>query len=135
MRNFDGIAAAADAVRRFYFRNEDDLPEHVRKRLETHAGTGGSPVDLIVNFTEAVYANRADLPTEAMEIAAGTADVIQQNGFHGGLDGRAAGMIPALRRDSKEKATGVTWPKVDDDPKPNPDFLPPLATQQPAGEA
>lgn len=137
MQNFEGIAAAADAVRRFYFRNEDDLPEHVKARLATHVNTGGSPVDLIVNFTKAAYANR-DLPAPAMEIAAGTADVIAQQGFHGGLDGKAAGMVAIFRRESGEKApAGTSWPKPADDPAADSDFAPPPAPApvEPAGEA
>jgi len=132
MRQFQEIGEAADAVRRFFYVNEASLPEHVTRRLATHVAQGGSPVDLIVNFTEAVYANQAKLGAEASLIAAGTADLINRQNYHGRLDGRAAGISDALRRESGEKpAAGASWPKADADPAINRDFADPA----PAGEA
>lgn len=128
MRNFEGIADAADSVRRFFFTNQAQLPEHVTKAIEPHVGTGSSPVDLIVNFTEAVFANRKDVPAEASLIAAGTADIIQQNGYHNRLDDRAAGIMKALRRDQGEKGN---WPKPENDPDARQAFLPPPAVEEP----
>lgn len=130
MQTFEGIAGAADAIRRFYFRNEDDLPQHFRDRVGPHVGQGSSPVDLGAHFTRAVYANRDALPAkqkkEALELAAGTADIFDRDGFHSKLDGKAAGMSLALRRDSGEKAAGSqSWPKKDDDPAPDSDYAPP----------
>ncbi len=133
MDQYDGIAAAADAVRRFFIKREDDLPEVVREKVEPYTGTGSSPVDLIVRFTEAAYANRETVPQEGLAIAAGCADLINRDGYHGRLDGRVVAMIPVLRRDSGEKAvTGSPWPKKADDPEPNQEYVQSAAPEAPA---
>jgi len=131
MRQFVEIGEAANAVRRFFYQNEADLPEHITKRLQTHVEQGGSPVDLIVNFTESVYANRKALPAEASLIAAGTADLINRMGYHDRLEGRAPAMSLAMRRDGGEKAaTGVPWPKADADPAPKGEFEAPAEPEE-----
>lgn len=138
MRFYPDIGPAAADVRRFFNRNDDELPEHVAKALQTEVD-GGSPVDLIVRFVEVVYANRETLPGEAMEIAAGCSDLINQKGYHGRLDGRAAAMVDVLRRDSGERAaTGHPWPKKADDPAHKQEFAaepPPQAAEPPADTA
>lgn len=140
MRQFEGIASAADAVREFYYSNKADLPEHVTTKVQPYVGTGSSPVDLIVNFTEAVYANSGDrrgegekdLPAEGLEIAAGCAQLINVEGFHGRLDDRAHTISLALRRDSGEKAaTGAKWPAADKDPTAKPEFAKPAEPESP----
>lgn len=125
-----GIGEAADQVRRFYYRNEDDLPEIVRDKVGPYIGTGSSPVDLVVHFTEAVFANRQSLPADGLALGASCALLIETTGFHNRLDGRAAAMIPALRRDAgEEPAPGTSWPDPAEDPEPKAGFLP-----VPAGE-
>lgn len=129
---FDGIVAAGDAIRRFYYRNDDTLPDVVRAKVEPRLAGTLSPVDLAVAFVEAVYANRDDVPAEGLEVAAGVAQIIYESGFHGGLDGRAQAMIPALRRDSGEEAPdGVTWPHASDDPAVNADYTVPVPIELP----
>ena len=124
MRTFASVAAAADEVDRFFLRNEESLPEHVRDKIEPLTRRGSSPVDLIVVFTESVYANQKAVPKEAIELAAGLADLIDQDGYHGRLNDRATAMSKALRRESGEKAGAAGWPKKEDDPEPNKDFVP-----------
>lgn len=140
MINYDGIATAADAVRRFFYRNENAFPEHIRPQLEAAVATGTSPVDTCSVFARAVYANRDAVPVEAMAIAAGCTDQFYQEGYHQQLDGRALGMRTALRRDSGEAGD---WPAADQDPAPDPQFAPPppppaapatAAAEQPAAE-
>jgi len=85
MRNYSGIAEAADAARACIITSGAALPEHVRDKVLPYVGTGSSPVDLVVHFAEAVYANREDaaVSEEAREIAAGCAVLAETYGFHG----------------------------------------------------
>jgi len=124
MRNYEGIAAAADDVRRFFYINEAALPGHVADSLRPFVGTGSSPVDLTVRFARVVYANREDsaISDEAKEIASGCALLAGVNGFHGlggdDRDGeRMAGVLAGARK------TG---------PAPDAEFLPPEASETPA---
>jgi hypothetical protein len=118
MRNYEGLAAAADAIREFYYTNKAELPEFVRDKIAGNIGQGNSPVELAVNFTETIFANRDVVPSEAMEIAAGVAMICHEHGFHQDLNGRAYAIVQALRRDSGERAPNGSggWPKKEDDP-------------------
>lgn len=132
MQTFEGIAGAADAIRRFYFRNEDDFPQHFRDKVSPHVGQGSSPVDLGAHFARAVYANRDELSDkvkkDALELAAGAADIFDRDGFHSKLDGKAAAMSLAMRRESGEKARpGMPWPAKEKDPAADSDYAPPAA--------
>src|SRR5688500_12996588 len=81
---YEGIAAAADAVRLYMLTApKTKIPEEVKKKVNPHVGTGSSPVDLVVNFTEAVYANADSVQDEAKEIASGCAILAEGYGFHG----------------------------------------------------
>ena len=124
MKTFEGIADAADTVRRWVLVHEKKIPKHIRERLVALTGTGSSPVDLVATFARAAYANRFDLPPEALEIAAGAAELCDRNGYHRDhFDARV--LVPVLRRDSGERAaTGRPWPKKKDDPVPDEEFLP-----------
>lgn len=130
MQQFEGIAGAADAIRAFFYRNEAELPQHFRDKVRPHVGQGSSPVDLGAHFARATYASADSLPAklkkEALEIAAGAADICDRDGFHAKLDGKAGGMSLAMRRESGEKArTGMPWPAKDKDPAPDADYAPP----------
>lgn len=104
MRTFDGIADAADAARNFMIANGGALPQQVRDKVLPYVGTGSSPVDLVVHFAEAVYANRAAAPAEAVDIAAGCALLAESFGFHGlNEDGRGSA-IAAVMLGQKVKA-------------------------------
>lgn len=83
MASFEGIGDSSTAVRNWLIRNADKVPEHLQERLSGMTGTGTSPVDLIITFTEAVYANQKDFPKEAKDLAAACADVAEANGYHG----------------------------------------------------
>jgi hypothetical protein len=128
-REFAEIAEAADAIREFMILNRDKLPQHIRDRVEPSTRQGSSPVDLAVNFTKAVYANRGEtgVTKEALAIAAGAADLIDMKGFHGRLDDRAAKMALALQRDSGAKGGARGFPGKDKDPPIDQEFAPPAA--------
>lgn len=133
MKLYSGIAEAADAMRAFFYVNQAALPEGVRERLQGAVGTGSSPIDLAVAFVEFAYANRADVPVQMLEIAAGVGLIIVQFGFHGSLDGRADGIVAALRRDSGEDApAGVEWPDPESDPAVNDRYREPEPASAPA---
>lgn len=136
MTTYEGIADAADAARSFFYQNQGSLPAHVRDRIEPHVRTGSSPVDLITAFARSVYANREAVGPEGMVVAAGLAELINREGYHGRLDERAAGMRKALLRDAGEKAaTGSPWPKKEADPAPDQEYLPPPEPEAPAAPA
>lgn len=135
MQVFEGIAGAADAIRKFYYRNEDELPQHFRDKVGPHVGQGSSPVDLAAHFARSTYANAGTLPAklkkDALELAAGAADICARDGFHGKLDGKAGGMSLAMRRDSGEKArAGMPWPAKEKDPAPDAEYAPPADSAQ-----
>lgn len=138
MQVFNGIAEAADRVREFFYANKAALPPHVVSKVDPYVRTGSSPVDLIAHFTEAVYANRDSVPAEGMELAAGCANLIDQDGYHGRLDDRASAMSFALRRDSGEQAgEGRAWPAPETDPAVKAEYGPPpeMVPPAPPGEA
>ena len=83
MKNFEGIADSSTEVRSWLIRNEDKVPEHLADRMKSLTATGTSPVDLIVQFTEAVYANPKDFPKEARDLASGASVVAEAHNFHG----------------------------------------------------
>lgn len=127
MQFFDEIFQASLAVNRYFYVNQSQLPEHIVPRIETHLT--GSPVDLVVTFTRAIYANRSESSSVAKLLAAGCADLIHRKGYHDRLEGRASLMSDVLRRDGGEKAApGRSWPKPSGDPVPDYDFLPPAGT-------
>lgn len=126
MQTFNGIAAAADAARNYFLLNQGAFPEHVRDKIAAHAGTGASPVDLVVTFAEAVYANQGDVPAEAREIAGGCAVLAETFGFHGlNVDARGSLIASVLDDGAPE-----------DVPEPKADYLAPAeapAEPPPAG--
>ena len=123
---FEGPSPAADAARNWLIRNEDAIPEHVRDRLLGLTVSGTSPLPMMHTFIQAVYANRDAFPVEAIEIAAGLADLFDRSGYHGKLEGKAIPMRDALRRDAGEEASaGSSWPDPEEDPEPLQQYLPP----------
>jgi shikimate 5-dehydrogenase len=105
MRNFPGIAAAADAARACLIGGSTGLPDGTAEKLAPAAATGGSPVDLTVGFAEAVYANSEAASEEAREIAAGCAVLAETFGFHGlNQDGRGSRMALVLDGQDIEEA-------------------------------
>lgn len=114
---YDGLAAAADAARTWFTMNQQELPEHVREKIAPYVGTGGSPVELVVHFAEAIYANRdADGVSDAREIAAGCAVLAESYGFHG-MNESSRGSALARELAGKTKAS--------DPPEAKAEYLPP----------
>lgn len=127
---FNEATEAARAAQRFFYRNEEELPQHIQDKVGPLIGPGHSPVDQIVAFTEAVYAAvKADAESvdqEGVEIAAGAADLIQRQGYHQRLalsstpeEPRALGISNALRRIAGEAGD---WSEGGDDPAVNPSY-------------
>lgn len=97
MAVYSGIAEAADAARRAVIMGATGLAEAVIEKLLPMTRTGGSPVDLIVGFAEAVYANREDASADAKDIAIGCALECEQRGFHGmAIDSRSSRIADVL---------------------------------------
>lgn len=116
MTNFTGIADAADAARNFMITNGATLPDHVRDKVLPYVGTGSSPVDLVVHFAEAIYANRDDeaVSAEAREIAAGCALLAESFGFHGlNQDGRGSALAAVMLG---QKVKAAPEPKAEYNP-------------------
>lgn len=95
MVTFEGIAAAADAVRPLVINRSAGLPQPIADKLVPMAGTGSSPVDLIVGFAEAVYSNPA-AKKAAKDIAGGCAVLAEQFGFHGMAEESRGSKIAAI---------------------------------------
>jgi hypothetical protein len=121
MKIFMGIAEAADAARIWLIIHSAELPEHLAERLIARTQLGNSPVDLIRDFTESVYANHANFSEEARDIAAACASLIDRDGYFGRLDGRANAIHMALRR---ETGAAGSWPDASNDPEPKSEFAP-----------
>lgn len=91
MVEFEGIHDSSTAVRRWLTLNEARLPAHLQVRLARLTETGVSPVDLVVLFVEAVYANLEAFDDEARELASQAALVAETHGFsYLGQDQRAS---------------------------------------------
>lgn len=126
MQTFNGIAEAADAVRAWFLLNPQALPEHVRPKVAAHAGTGASPVDLVVTFAEAVYANREEAPADARAIAAGCAVLAEGFGFHGlNLEARGSLIAVALGGGAPDPAPEPKGQFLASPPTPAQPALPP----------
>ena len=82
MKTFDGIADAADAARALVISGGTGLAATIAEKLAPLGRTGTSPVDLIVGFAEAIYANAGAATAEAKDVAAGCAIVAETYGFH-----------------------------------------------------
>ena len=129
MQIYDGPAAAADAARNWLIIHEADIPEHLHDRLIGLTVSGTSPLPMMHGFIQAVYANRDDFSNEALEIAAGLADLFERSGYHGKLGGKALAIRDALRRDAGEQpADGSSWPDPENDPEPSAAFYPSATT-------
>lgn len=134
---FSEIGEAADALREHIILNQNDFPEHVRERLVALTRTGTSPVDLVVGFVKAVYANSGGFDTDTKRKATAAAELIAMKGFHAGLDGRAGAIADSFRRETGLKApAGRSWPSKAADPPADDEWAaPPPAEAAPAPEA
>jgi hypothetical protein len=110
LAQFEGIASAADAVRRHLILNEGTGPDHLHERLDALTRIGSSPVDTVVNFIEMVYANPNEFPTEARELAADASVITQQENFYGHGENERGSRIARVLRG--EEVSEVDLPPV-----------------------
>lgn len=136
MKEYESLAHAANDAFAWFTGNRGTLPEQVVEKLGPRLGYGTSPVDAIVGFTEAAFANLEAFDAEGKQIAAGCAQLIDENGFHGRMNGRAAGVRKALLREAGEKAPGSRpWPAPSEDPEPSAEFAKRVEAEAPAPPA
>lgn len=93
------------------------LPENLQERFRA-LRSSPSPVDQIVGLGEFLYANRADLPADFVDVAAGLVAFATANAWHGLLeDNRGNDMVQVLRRDMGEKPfPGTKFPTDGNEP-------------------
>ena len=121
MPSYQGIAEAADAARLHLLANPDGLPSHILDKLLPDTGTGSSPVDLVVHFAEAIYANHeeAGVGDTARGIAGGCAVLSEAFGFHGlNIDSRGSKMSQVMSGE-----------EVESPPEPKAEYLPPAEVE------
>lgn len=125
MITFDGPVEGRNALGDFLNDRPAPVPDEIRDKLREFA-KAPSPVETCVNASELIYARRAELPAELVDIGAAMAVMAAAHGFSGmDRDGRGARMALALRRDAGTKPPkGMTYPKADTDPEPLATFLP-----------
>lgn len=136
---FEGIGQAAKAVTEFYILNKEAMPSHIVERLDGNIGMSRSPVDAVVRFTEAAYANLdGELPEGMAELAAGCALLCEEMGYHdfGEADERGSKIARALLGKKVTKAPDAKGEFVPagepySGPPPIPDQPPPLPEPEP----
>lgn len=124
--HFEGIGEAAKAVTEFYILNKEAIPAHIVERLDGNIGMSRSPVDAVVRFTEAVYANRDSdrLPEGMAELAAACAMLSEEMGYHDfAEDGRGSLIARSLRGRSVSKAPEAKSEFAEPEPVPAPPAL------------
>lgn len=97
----------------YFMIHGSDIPEHTRECIVKVMGPGISPVDFTVTVAECLYAVIDELNDEGREVAAQTANLAAQNGWHG-MTERGSRMVNALKRANGEEVAQA----VDDDPEP-----------------
>lgn len=111
MQTYDGIAPAANAAQRLVLMGTTGLPAEIADKLASYTGVGGKPVDLIVGFAEAVYANRDVASAEAKEVATGCATFAESLSFHG--MGEASRGTKIARVLDGQEVSGAPAPKAE----------------------
>ena len=114
---FDTLAAAKSGLTMFLMTKGATLADPLREHLAA-ALASPSPVDMLVQSMEALYAARAELGAEGKTVIGSLAGFIMANGWHGiNADDRGYRIVRAMRRDLGEAAPdGVTWPDPSTDP-------------------
>ena len=112
---FDTVWAAAAALKA-YGESEATLTPQLKEKLAAITSQV-SPVQILVEGVETLYANRAQLTQEGHEIAAAMASIGSEHGFSDfRTDDRATKiMLAHLRESGAERALGE-WPSRDSDP-------------------
>lgn len=124
MTPFDSITAAKNGLTTFLMTKGATLGEGLRGHL-VDALACPSPVDMLVQSTEALYAARADLDADGKALIGSLAGFIVTNGWHGiNTDDRGNRIVLAMRRDNGEEApAGVIWPEPESDPASDSRFV------------
>lgn len=114
---FDSITAAKSGLVAYLMASGATLDDTLQQRL-TDAMACPSPVDMLVQSMEALYAAHTDLDDAGKALVAQLSGFIVANGWHGiNQDDRGNRIIRAMLRELGEiPPLGVTWPEVDDDP-------------------
>lgn len=98
MPGFLDINTTAQAAAQEFLARPEAFPGRVQTKLSQGISQNLSPVETIVCFAEAVYANLHTASPEAREVAAGCAELAAQNGYHQlDQDGRGQKMGQVLR--------------------------------------
>ncbi|MCX9146629.1 hypothetical protein [Erythrobacter sp. WG] len=125
MLTFSGLDANR-AVLTFFGAHAAALPDHTREKL-SEALAGADWLGGIITALEALYAARADLPAEGVELLDGLARFVSANNFYGKAHRAAqiSGVARRIARGGNAEAAG--------DPKVEPGFeAPAVASEQPA---
>lgn len=105
MQTFSEIAKARLGIMTFYRDHSAALPEHLAERF-TELATNPGPVDQIVGTGEFIYANRDQLPKEALDLGAALISFAAVNMWHDlAVDARGDRMVAVLRHDIGELKT------------------------------
>lgn len=112
---FNTVWAAASALKSYGEGEQTLSPELKQKIAEITSHV--SPVQILVEGVETLYANREQLTTEGHEIGAAMAAIGSEYGFSDfRTDDRATKiMLAHLRESGAERALGE-WPSKDNDP-------------------
>lgn len=122
--SFNGVSDAARAIQDFLYDRDAAIPDELRTKLRNLVGPTTSPVDAVVQGAELIYARKADLDPDLLCLGAGLALIAQQYNFHSLAENdRGSKMALAMMRDGNiEQPTGMTYPDVENDPEPKPEF-------------
>ena len=119
MLTFSGTDASR-AVVAFFGTHAPALPDHTRDKL-TQALAGTDWIGGVIGAFEALYAARADLPAEGIELLDGLARLVSATNFYGkgiraaqisGIARRIAEGGPAEAEDDPAVAAGFEAPAV-----------------------
>lgn len=98
MITFTGIAEAAVGLNTLYWSTKAALQPELAAMIEPLLGQTRSPVDAAVKGAEIVYANRAGLSPEWLDMGAALAVLTEMYGFHGmDQDSRGSLIAQVLR--------------------------------------
>ena len=122
MTAFTGIAEAALAIQDFMLDRPAALPDHARDQIRGLLGQTKSPVDAVVKAAEIIYANRQDMPPEALELGAALANVAELHGFHGMDENHRGSRMALVMRGGDVEAA----------PEVKAEFAPAVQAEEPA---
>jgi hypothetical protein len=122
----ESFAQIFSNLQKFMMNHASALPQHTIDHL-LESSNHPSPVDRLVNTTEALYAVKGELSNEGRDLLGQMAQFAAVNGFHGMQD-RGQKINQAMNRMRGFSApAGTSWPDAADDPKPIDRFMDPEA--------